>query len=145
MRRACPATNPPLNRNPRNAYFPGYCLVAPITFDEAFDVFAEFVGQGSSQPPGCRKCYSTCYTESREEFYLDNSSTLSMAAGKWATAMVYRLAPYLRCHLKHRPTDDNGIWPSVLVVFDNGLTDSHFSRVAREDMELVVWRSSFDG
>ena len=51
------------------------------------------------------------------------------------TTMAARLAPYLRYYSAHRPTDDHGVRPAVLVVFDDDLAASHFLRVAREEME----------
>ena len=36
------------------------------------------------------------------------------------STMSQRLAPYLRYFSSHRPTDDHGVCPSVLVVFDDG-------------------------
>ena len=48
--------------------------------------------------------------------------------------MTARLAPYLRYYSSHRPIDDHGAQPSVLVVFDDDLAETHFLRVAREDM-----------
>ena len=46
------------------------------------------------------------------------------------TTMSARLAPYLRYYSTHRPTDDHGAQPAVLVVFDDDLTQTHFLRVA---------------
>ena len=51
--------------------------------------------------------------------------------------MADRLAPYLRYYSTHRPTDDHGAQPAVLVVFDDDLAASHFLRVARDEMEGV--------
>ena len=48
--------------------------------------------------------------------------------------MTARLAPYLRYYSTHRPTDDHGAQPAVLVVFDDDLTQTHFLRVAQEEM-----------
>ena len=53
------------------------------------------------------------------------------------TTMADRLAPYLRYYSTHRPTDDHGARPAVLVVFDDELAASHFLRVAREETEQV--------
>ena len=50
------------------------------------------------------------------------------------TTMAARLAPYLRYYSSHRPTDDHGVQPAVLVVFDDDLAATHFLRVAREEM-----------
>ena len=50
--------------------------------------------------------------------------------------MAHRLAPYLRYYLSHRPTDDHGAPPAVLVVFDD-IAQTHFLRVAREEMDRV--------
>ncbi len=49
--------------------------------------------------------------------------------------MAARLAPYLRYYASHRPNDDHGVRPAVLVVFDDELAASRFLRVAREGME----------
>ena len=50
------------------------------------------------------------------------------------STMSDRLAPYLRYFSSHRPTDDHGTRPSVLVVFDDEIAQTHFLRVAREEM-----------
>ena len=50
------------------------------------------------------------------------------------TTMTARIAPYLRYYSTHRPTDDHGAQPAVLVVFDDDLTQTHFLRVAQEEM-----------
>ena len=47
--------------------------------------------------------------------------------------MSQRLAPYLRYYSSHRPTDDNGVRPAVLVVFDDDSAATHFLRLAREE------------
>ena len=48
--------------------------------------------------------------------------------------MAARLAPYLRYYSTHRPTDDHGVSPAVLVVFHEKLASTHFMRVAVEEM-----------
>ena len=48
--------------------------------------------------------------------------------------MAERLAPYLRYYSSHRPTDDHGARPAVLVVFHQDLAATHFLRVALEEM-----------
>ena len=48
--------------------------------------------------------------------------------------MDARLAPYLRYYSSHRPTDDHGAQPEVLVVFDDKIAQTHFLRVAQEEM-----------
>ena len=48
--------------------------------------------------------------------------------------MAARLAPYLRYYSSHRPTDDHGARPDVLVVFDDDVAQTHFLRIAREEM-----------
>ena len=50
------------------------------------------------------------------------------------STMSERLAPYLRYYSSHRPTDDHGVRPDVLVVFDDDIAATHFLRVAREEM-----------
>ena len=50
------------------------------------------------------------------------------------STMSDRLAPYLRYYSSHRPMDDHGTRPAVLVVFDDDLAATHFLRVAREEM-----------
>ena len=49
--------------------------------------------------------------------------------------MAARIAPYLRYYSSHRPTDDHGSQPIVLVVFEDEIAQTHFLRVAREEME----------
>ena len=48
--------------------------------------------------------------------------------------MADRIAPYLRYYSSHRPTDDHDMQPSVLVVFEDEIAQTHFLRVAREEM-----------
>ena len=48
--------------------------------------------------------------------------------------MAARLAPYLRYYSSHRPIDDHGEKPAVLVVFHEELAATHFLRVAVEEM-----------
>ena len=60
--------------------------------------------------------------------------------------MSARLAPYLRYYSSHRPTDDHGVRPAVLVVFDDDLAASHFLRLAETEMnrarvEVPLWVS----
>ena len=50
------------------------------------------------------------------------------------STMSDRLAPYLRYYSSHRPMDDHGTRPAVLVVFDDEIAQTHFLRVAREEM-----------
>ena len=47
--------------------------------------------------------------------------------------MAARLAPYLRYYSSHRPTDDHGLRPHVLVVFHDELAATHFLRIAGEE------------
>ncbi len=48
--------------------------------------------------------------------------------------MAARLAPYLRYYASQRPTDDHGVQPVVLVVFDDELAAQHFLRVAHGEI-----------
>ena len=48
--------------------------------------------------------------------------------------MVARIAPYLRYYSSRRPTDDHGSQPLVLVVFEDEIAQTHFLRVARDEM-----------
>ena len=48
--------------------------------------------------------------------------------------MADRIAPYLRYYSSHRPTDDYGSRPTVLVVFEDEIAQTHFLRVARDEM-----------
>ena len=48
--------------------------------------------------------------------------------------MAARIAPYLRYYSSHRPTDDYGVQPSVLVVFEDEIAETHFLCVARDEM-----------
>ena len=62
------------------------------------------------------------------------------------STMAARLAPYLRYYASHRPTDDHGARPAVLVVLRDGIAMDHFRRVARREMErarveLPLWVS----
>ncbi len=57
--------------------------------------------------------------------------------------MADRLAPYIRDYSSERPTDDNGVRPAVLVVFDDGIAASHFLRVVGN--EMVRARGNFPG
>ena len=51
------------------------------------------------------------------------------------STMSERLAPYLRYFSSHRPTDDHGTRPAVLIVFDDEIVQTHFLRVARERID----------
>ena len=60
--------------------------------------------------------------------------------------MTERLAPYLRYYSSHRPTDDHGVRPAVLVVFDDDQAATHFLRLAMEEVdrarvEVPLWVS----
>ncbi len=50
------------------------------------------------------------------------------------STMAARLAPYLRYYSSHRPADDHGAQPAVLVVFTDDIAATNFRRVAREQM-----------
>ena len=47
--------------------------------------------------------------------------------------MSERLAPYLRYYSSHRPTDDHGVRPHVLIVFEDHVAATNFLGVAVED------------
>ena len=49
------------------------------------------------------------------------------------STMGARLAPYLRYYSSHRPADDHGAQPAVLVVFSDDIAATNFLRVAREE------------
>ena len=51
------------------------------------------------------------------------------------STMSQRIAPYLRYYSSHRPVDDHGSRPAVLVVFDDEIAHTHFLRVARDEMQ----------
>lgn len=60
--------------------------------------------------------------------------------------MASRIAPYLRYYSTHRPADDHGARPAVLVVFHNDLAATRFLRVARDEtnrtgVALPLWVS----
>ena len=60
--------------------------------------------------------------------------------------MAARLAPYLRYYSTPRPTDDHGIRPAVLVVFDDDITATHFlmlaeRETARAGVNVPLWVS----
>ncbi len=50
------------------------------------------------------------------------------------STMAARLAPYLRYYSSHRPTDDHGAQPAVLVVLGDDVAATHFLGVARGEM-----------
>ena len=50
------------------------------------------------------------------------------------STMAARLAPYLRYYASQRPTDDHGVRPAVLVVFEDEIAADHFLRVARKEI-----------
>ncbi|MXY37114.1 MAG: hypothetical protein F4Y54_10230, partial [Dehalococcoidia bacterium] len=50
------------------------------------------------------------------------------------STMAARLAPYLRYYATPRPTDDHGLRPDVLVVFEDELAAHHFLGVARREL-----------
>ncbi len=50
------------------------------------------------------------------------------------STMAARLAPYLRYYRSQRPTDDHGLRPDVLIVFEDELAADHFLRVARREI-----------
>ena len=49
--------------------------------------------------------------------------------------MAQRLAPYMRYYSTPRPTDDHGVRPHVLVVFDDDIAAGHFLRLADREMK----------
>ena len=49
--------------------------------------------------------------------------------------MAQRLAPYLRYYATPRPTDDHGVRPEVLVVFDDDIAAGHFLALAEREMK----------
>ena len=49
--------------------------------------------------------------------------------------MAARLAPYLRYYATHRPLDDHGTPPCVLVVLPDDVAVTHFLRLARAEMQ----------
>ena len=51
--------------------------------------------------------------------------------------MAQRLAPYLRYYSSHRPTDDHGTRPDVLVVFDDDIAATHFLTLAARELERL--------
>ena len=51
--------------------------------------------------------------------------------------MAQRLAPYLRYYSSHRPADDHGARPLVLVVFDDPIAPTHFLEVALRETARV--------
>ena len=49
--------------------------------------------------------------------------------------MAVRLAPYLRYYSTRHPVDDHSEQPIVLVVFEDEIAQTHFLRVAQDEME----------
>ncbi len=65
------------------------------------------------------------------------------------STMSARLAPYLRYFSSHRPTDDHGLQPDVLVVLEDDIAQTHFLRLSREEMQahrvnVPLWVSHRD-
>ena len=61
--------------------------------------------------------------------------------------MAQRLAPYRRCYSSHQPTDDHGVRPQVLVVFDGDIPATHFLALAEREMaragvKVPLWVSN---
>ena len=50
------------------------------------------------------------------------------------STMAQRLAPYLRYYSSHRPADDHGARPGVLVVLADDIACTRFLRLARDEM-----------
>ena len=62
------------------------------------------------------------------------------------STMAARLAPYLRYYSSHRPTDDHGARPHVLVVFEDDIAATHFlgmaqRETARTGVTVPLWVS----
>ena len=62
------------------------------------------------------------------------------------STMATRLAPYLRYYSTQNPQEDHGVWPLVLIVFDDHLVEANFLSVARREIkktgvELPLWVS----
>ena len=53
------------------------------------------------------------------------------------STMSARLAPYLRYYSSHRPTDDHGARPAVLIVLDDDIARTHFLRLAVEEIRAA--------
>ncbi len=53
------------------------------------------------------------------------------------STMSQRLAPYLRYYSSHRPTDDHGARPWVLIVLADDIAQTHFLRLAHEEMQAA--------
>ena len=53
------------------------------------------------------------------------------------STMSQRLAPYLRYYSSHRPTDDHGARPSVLIVLADDIAQTHFLPLAQEEMQAA--------
>ncbi len=87
------------------------------------------------------------YGDSRRSVHPDAFGVLRRAGTTWPfflewerravrpKTMSERLAPYLRYYASHRPIDDHGVRPDVLVVFEDETAATHFLRVAREEMQ----------
>ena len=62
------------------------------------------------------------------------------------STMAARLAPYLRYYSSHRPTDDHGARPHVLIVFEDDIAATHFlgmaqRETARTGVTVPLWVS----
>ncbi len=96
-------------------------------------------------PPHRASRYFRCQERMRS-IHPDAFGLLRTGEGNWAcfiewerravrpVTMAVRLAPYLRYYATRRPIDDHGVLPSVLVVFEDELTATHFLRLAERAM-----------
>ena len=82
----------------------------------------------------------------RRSIHPDASGLLRQNRQSWAfllewerravrpATMYQRLAPYLRYYSTLRPTDDHGVRPDALVVFDDDIAAGHFLRLAEREL-----------
>ena len=79
-----------------------------------------------------RRLLST--TEAPALFALEREAVLAEADDPIWRPLKVSAAVDLRYYSSHRPLDDHGTRPAVLVVFEDEIAQTHFLRVAREEM-----------
>ena len=88
----------------------------------------------SGSSPDCCISVGTDVTLENVSVCDQSARPSSLPSKMWPSTMSDRLAPYLRYYSSHRPLDDHGVRPEVLIVFEDEIAQTHFLRVAREEM-----------
>ncbi|MYC38949.1 MAG: helix-turn-helix domain-containing protein [Chloroflexi bacterium] len=117
-------------------------------FIAALAVQARYLGWGTAElDPPHRASRHFPHGGRLRAVHPDACGLLRRGSGTWAfllewerravrpATMTQRLAPYLRYYSTARPTDDHGVRPAVLVVFDDSIAAGHFLRLAGREMK----------